>query len=70
MKDSLGVTFLFCGYLGAAFAMAWLGNMPLERALSFITLFAVSQIRWFNRDESPLSQPRPKQSFMSRVRGE
>lgn len=70
MKDALGVALLFGGYVGSALLIAWLGDMQIERALLFVTLFAVSQIRWFNRDESPLDRPtRPKQSFMERVRG-
>jgi hypothetical protein len=69
VKDFLGVAFLFGGYVGSALLLAWLSDMPLERALTFITLFAISQVRWFSRDESPLDEPlRPKRSFMSRVR--
>lgn len=71
MKDFLGVAFLFGGYVGSALLLAWLSGMPIERALTFITLFAVSQVRWFSRDESPIDDfPRPKRSFMSRVRGD
>lgn len=70
MKDAIGVALLFGGYVGSALFIAWLSEMPIERALLFITLFAVSQIRWFSRDESPLQSTRPKQSLMARFRGE
>lgn len=71
MKDFIGVGLLFAGYVGTALLVAFLGSMSLERALMFVVLFAVSQVRWFSRDESPLPKASvPKQSFMSRIRGE
>lgn len=54
MKNALGVGSLFGGYVFLALLLAWLVNMPLERALMFVTLFAVAQARWFQRDESPV----------------
>ena len=71
MKDFLGVAFLFAGYAGSALLLAWLGNMPLDRALLFFVLYAVAQVRWFQEDRSPLpGMPRRKRSFMQMVRGE
>lgn len=71
MKDFIGVSFLFCGYVAGALLLAFLSGMSLDRALMFVMLYAASQVRWFGRDESPLAPGvRAKQSFMSRVRGE
>lgn len=71
MKDGLGVTLLYGGYVITAIVLAWLGDMSLDRALLYITLFVCAQNRWFGRDESPIGEPpRPKRSFMSRVRGD
>jgi hypothetical protein len=70
VKDFIGVALLFGGYTGTALLLAYLGDMPIERALLFIGLFVLSQLRWFSRDESPLTTARPKRSLMAMFRGE
>lgn len=54
LQNWLGATMLFIGYLGTAWLITKVSGYTFDRALSIITLVAVSQVRWFSKDESPI----------------
>jgi hypothetical protein len=54
LKNLLGVVFLTLGYMATAWLISKLSGIDADRALLITIVTVVAQVRWFQRDESPL----------------